>query len=191
MPTSRSRPTLTEQARRAQLIDVTVELVAEHGYGGTSLARIAEGAGITKAAVLYHFPSKDAVIEAAHKHVLDALVGTVGAAVEAAGPADRPAAYIRSMVSHVRDHPRHTRMITEAMIHTGQPTNPAERWGPLAQLLADAREARGSTSDVDLRTLAILTGGAIDAIIRERLADPGYDTTAAADALVTLIEQAT
>jgi TetR/AcrR family transcriptional regulator len=188
MPTSpkgERRLTLTERARRAQLIDVTIELVAEHGYGGTSLARIAEGAEITKAAVLYYFPSKDAVIRAAHQHVLDALVGAVGAAVEAAEPVDRPAAYIRSMIGHLRDHPRHTRVIIEAMTATGEMTNPAERWRPLAELLAAAREA----PDEDFRTLAVIIGGAIDAIVRERLNDPGYDTSAAAEVLVTLIDR--
>ena len=43
--------TLTEQARRAQLIEVTIDRIAEHGYSRTALSHIAEGAGITKAAV--------------------------------------------------------------------------------------------------------------------------------------------
>ncbi|HEY3507424.1 MAG TPA: TetR/AcrR family transcriptional regulator [Actinocatenispora sp.] len=196
MPTSRPRAadasalTLTELARRAQLIDVTVDLVAEHGYGGTSLARIAGGAGITKAAVLYHFPTKDAVIRAAHQHVLDTLVGEVAAAVDAAGPADGPAAYVRSMVGHLRDHPRHTRVVIEATNGVGDLARTADRWGPLAELLAAARTARGLAPGPDLRTLAIIVGGALDAIVIERLADPGYDTSAAADMLVTMVEQA-
>ncbi|GAA1582223.1 TetR/AcrR family transcriptional regulator [Actinoplanes couchii] len=76
--------TLTEQTRRAQLISVTIELIARHHYTGTSLARIAEAAGISKAAVLYHFPSKDAVVQAAYDSVIDAVTAHVGAAVEAA-----------------------------------------------------------------------------------------------------------
>ena len=34
--------TFTERARRAQLVDVTIRLIAEHGYAGCSLQRIAE-----------------------------------------------------------------------------------------------------------------------------------------------------
>ena len=196
MPTSRStakssRPlTFTERARRAQLIEVTIDLVAEHGYGGTSLARIAESAGITKAAVLYHFPSKEAVVQAAHQHVLDALVEAVATAVEASAPVDGPAAYIRSMIAYLRDNPSHTRVIIEAMTETGDRPNPANRWSPLADLLTTARKARRLKPNQDPRTLAIIIGGAIDAIVVERLTDPAYDTTAAAETLITLIQQA-
>ncbi|AUS77507.1 TetR family transcriptional regulator [Actinoalloteichus sp. AHMU CJ021] len=190
--TSRPRQlTLTEQARRTQLVEVTIGLVAERGYAGTSLSRIAEGAGITKAAVLYHFPSKDAVVSAAHEHVLTALTGHVAEAVEAVPPEGGPAAYVRAMIGHLREHPRHTRMIVEAMTQGGGDGDydPSLRWRPLASLLAAARQARGVTSELDLRTLAITIGGAVDAIVAERLADDGYDTGAAADLLVAMVDR--
>src|SRR5690625_3782432 len=117
-PAPDERPlTFTERARRAQLIEVTIDLVAANGYAGTSLARIAQGAQITKAAVLYHYPSKDAVVQAAYQHVLVSLVTTVGSAVERAGPGEGPAAYIRSMIGHLRGHPHHTRVSLWAVAH--------------------------------------------------------------------------
>ncbi|WP_106396489.1 TetR/AcrR family transcriptional regulator [Actinocorallia populi] len=178
-----------EQARRDQLIGVTVDLVAERGYAAASLARIAQAAGLTKGAVLYHFASKDAVVAAAHAHVLNALVADVGAAVDAA-PADRaPAAYVRRMIGHLTEHPDHARMIIEAMINVDRPDAEA-RWRPLAALLRSAREARGLAPGTDPRTLALIVGGAIDAIIGERLQDAAYDTEAAAEALVTMLETA-
>lgn len=178
-----------EQARRDQLVEVTIGVVAEHGHAATSLARIAEAAGITKGAVLYHFASKDAVVAAAHAHVLDALVADIGAAVDAA-PADRaPAAYVRRMVGHLAERPDHARMIIEAMIHDHRPDSSA-RWKPLATLLGHAREARGLGPGPDLRTLAIITGGAIDAIVGERLQDAAYDAGAAAEELVVMLESA-
>ncbi|GAB3933543.1 TetR/AcrR family transcriptional regulator [Kribbella albertanoniae] len=182
--------TFTEQARRTQLIDVTVELVAEHGYPATSLARIAEAAGITKAAVLYHFPSKNALVEAAYTHVLTALVTTVGTAVDAAAPAGGPAAYVRAMVGHLRVNPRHTRMIIEAMVNVTPEFASAERWSAVANLLTAARAARGLEGVVDVRTAALVIGGGVDAIVSESLTDPDYDTAAAADVLVAAIERA-
>ncbi|WBB56814.1 TetR/AcrR family transcriptional regulator [Verrucosispora sp. WMMD573] len=180
-------PTLIERARRAQLIEVTIELVADRGYSGASLAAIAERAGITKAAVLYHFPTKAAVVRAAHEHALTALVGDVAAAVEAADTANRPAAYVRSMVGHLREHPRHTRMIIEAMVHDDGDHDPAARWQPLAELIDAARLARGG-GDIDTRTTAIIVGGGIDAIVAEQLHDPDYDTAAAAEHLATMLD---
>ncbi|GAA1699571.1 TetR/AcrR family transcriptional regulator [Kribbella yunnanensis] len=182
--------TFTEQARRTQLIDVTIELVAEHGYPATSLARIAESAGITKAAVLYHFPSKNALVESAYAHVLTGLVTAVGTAVAAAAPVDGPAAYVRSMVGHLREHPRHVRMIIEAMINVVPEAASADRWTAVADLLDQARAARGVKGPFDRRTAALVIGGGIDAIVAESLTDPAYDTAAAADVLVTAIERA-
>lgn len=183
----RREPTLTEQARRAQLIEVTIDRIAEHGYGGTSLSRIAEGAGITKAAVLYHFPTKAAVVRAAHEHVLAALTEHVGTAISAVGPQQAPAAYIRAMIGHLRERPRHTRVIIEAMTHEEGDHEPHERWGPLADLLAAAREDPSPAPEQELRTTAIIIGGAIDAIVAEQLSDPDYDTAAAADQLVAMV----
>ncbi|WP_069385883.1 TetR/AcrR family transcriptional regulator [Cellulosimicrobium cellulans] len=188
-PGARRRPTLTEQARHEQLVEVTVELVADRGYGGATLSAIAERAGITKAAVLYHFASKDDLVRAAYQHVLDALVGRVGAAVEAADAADRPGAYVRSMIGHLREHPTHVRMITEALGHGEGGHAPETRWEPLAAILADARRARHA-GEGDDRTLAIALGGAIDAVVAERLHDPAYDTAAAAEELVRMVERA-
>lgn len=184
----RGELTLTERARRAQLIQVTIELVADRGYAATSLAGIAESAGISKAAVLYHFPSKDLLVRAAYEHVIGALVVDVAAAVEAAGAADGPAAYIRSMIGHLREHPRHTRMIIEAMTHDHGDHDPAERWRPLAEILTAARQARGAEGEGNPRTTAIIIGGAINAIVAERLHDPDYDTAAAAERLVDMID---
>ncbi|WP_159944968.1 MULTISPECIES: TetR/AcrR family transcriptional regulator [unclassified Nocardiopsis] len=182
-------PTLTERARRAQLIDVTVGIIAEHGNAGASLARIAEGAGITKAAVLYHFGSKDAVVRAAHESVLAQLVEHVGGAVERADPAGAPAAYVRSMVGHLKEHPRHIRVIIAAVAGSDAHRS-AERWGPLADLMRAARRARGAVSDPDLRTAALIVGGGIDAIVAEYLDHPDYDPLPAAEQLVDMMERA-
>ncbi|MFI6576176.1 TetR/AcrR family transcriptional regulator [Nocardiopsis sp. NPDC050513] len=182
--------TLTERARRAQLIEATVALVADRGYAGASLSGIAERAGITKAAVLYHFPTKNAVVRAAREHVLSALIEHVAAAVGAAGSEGAPTAYVRAMVGYLREHPRQTRMITEAMAHGDERYDPAERWGPLAELIDTARRARGARTERDARTLAIIAGGAIDAIVAEQLTDPDYDTSAAAEELVDMLDSA-
>lgn len=190
MPSARGRNlTFTEEARRAQLIDVTIELVAEHGYAASSLGRIAEKAGITKAGVLYHFPSKQALVEAAYEQVLSGLVATVGAAVEAAEPADRPAAYIRSMIGHLRERPRHVRMIIEGITSGTSPADSKARWSAVAELVSAARAARGLTGAMDARSAALLIGGGIDSIVSESLADLSYDAAAAAELLVEVTER--
>ena len=47
------------------LRDIALNEFAVAGYAGTSLQRIAELAGLSKSSVLYHFDSKEALLEAA------------------------------------------------------------------------------------------------------------------------------
>jgi AcrR family transcriptional regulator len=47
---------------RAEIREVALELFAERGFDQTSLREIAERLDITKAALYYHFPSKDELI---------------------------------------------------------------------------------------------------------------------------------
>jgi len=49
---------------RSRILDVALDLFAEHGFEGTSLQQIADRLGFTKAALYYHFRSKDDLLEA-------------------------------------------------------------------------------------------------------------------------------
>ena len=183
---SERRETFTEKARRAQLIEITRDLIAERGYGGTSLQRIAEAAGISKPAVLYYFSSKADVIAATYQTVLAALTADMAAAVDEVGAAEAPAAYIRSMIRHLKEHPQHLRVLAEAAEHGGPPHERQDRWQPLATLIESAASARGAMVE-DARTLAVIIGGAIDGIVAEQLEDPAFDSRRAAEVLVALV----
>jgi AcrR family transcriptional regulator len=58
---------------RIQLQAVALELFAERGYDSTSLREIAERLNITKAAVYYHFRSKDEILVSLIMDFLDRL----------------------------------------------------------------------------------------------------------------------
>jgi AcrR family transcriptional regulator len=47
---------------RARIIAVALELFSEHGYEKTSLREIADRLGVTKAALYYHFKTKDDIV---------------------------------------------------------------------------------------------------------------------------------
>jgi AcrR family transcriptional regulator len=51
---------------RTRILDVALDLFVEKGFDGTSLREIAEKLGITKAAIYYHFASKDDILMALH-----------------------------------------------------------------------------------------------------------------------------
>lgn len=52
------------------LIDAAMDLFASYGYRGTSLARIARAAGVTKGALYWHFADKEEFFVAVVKRVL-------------------------------------------------------------------------------------------------------------------------
>jgi AcrR family transcriptional regulator len=51
---------------RQRILDVALDLFIEQGFDGTSLREIAAQLGVTKAALYYHFESKDDILMALH-----------------------------------------------------------------------------------------------------------------------------
>jgi AcrR family transcriptional regulator len=58
---------------RQRILDVAVDLFIEHGYAGTSVRDISERIGMTKGSLYYHFASKEDVLNALVKPLLDDL----------------------------------------------------------------------------------------------------------------------
>lgn len=186
-------PTFRERARRRQIIECTIDLISTRGYPATSLSAIAEEAGISKAAVLYHFSSKDNLTRAALTQVLERFTDYVTTRVESEpDPLAAVLAYVRAMVSYQRDNRRHVRVITEMLLDDAGGTrlktpgshDTHDRLGRLTGLLEAGKRA-GRLRDFDSRTVALAIGGAIDGVISHWLAHPGLDLDAAAEELET------
>lgn len=64
-----SRDTPKSRRTRARILDEAVRVIAETGYAATTNAAVAEAAGITRGAMLYHFPTREALLEAAIDHI--------------------------------------------------------------------------------------------------------------------------
>src|SRR6516165_5461104 len=57
----------SEDARRVQLIEVTIDSLAEVGYVGTTLAEIARRADVSPGLVAHYFGDKDGLLEGAFR----------------------------------------------------------------------------------------------------------------------------
>ena len=55
---------MPEEARRQQLIEVTIDSLAQVGYVGSTLAQIAQRAGVSPGLVAHYFGDKDGLLEA-------------------------------------------------------------------------------------------------------------------------------
>ncbi|MGX1269727.1 TetR/AcrR family transcriptional regulator [Streptomyces phaeoluteigriseus] len=72
-----ARTTRSEE-RRAEIVRAALEVIAERGYRGASLAAVAERVGLTQQGLLHHFPAKDALLVAVleHRDQWDAIPAT-------------------------------------------------------------------------------------------------------------------
>lgn len=78
----------TTTASQARVLTAALTLFTRHGVGGTSLQMIADEIGVTKAAVYYHYKTKEQIVRA----VAEAELARVDEALDAAereAPPDR------------------------------------------------------------------------------------------------------
>ena len=64
-----AKDTRKSQKTRARILDCAMHLIAEIGYHAATNPAIADAAGLTRGAMLYHFPTREALVEAAIAHI--------------------------------------------------------------------------------------------------------------------------
>ncbi|MGJ7512562.1 TetR/AcrR family transcriptional regulator [Variovorax sp. GT1P44] len=94
-PPARAGVSGAPDTRENQLLAIARRLFARDGYERTSMRDISEAADITKAALYYYFPNKEALYERVVLDSMQSLVDDVSAAVAAA---DSPTARIRAFM---------------------------------------------------------------------------------------------
>jgi AcrR family transcriptional regulator len=78
----------TRPDTRARILDAALDVFSEYGFEGSSLQQIADRLDLTKAALYYHFRSKDELLEAL---VEPAITGVEEILAACAGERDTPA----------------------------------------------------------------------------------------------------
>lgn len=91
--------------RRAELAEVALRLWAERGFEATSVAAIAEAAGVSKGSVYLYFPSKQALLEEVLRRY--SLLPSIQSLVENIAGAsfeDAVHAFVRHAWRHLSEH---------------------------------------------------------------------------------------
>lgn len=163
--------TKAERTRR-RILAVAAHELAQHGYGGASLRRIADAAGLKVGSLAFHFASKDELVAATLQDGVDsaraALVEAVAAVPAAASPQDRLRAAVRghltalhasddrasAVVRMVETLPPHLRAA-----HADHERRFARVW---LDVLSRGRDEGVVRDDVDLRVLRDLVVGALN-----------------------------
>jgi len=128
---------------RSRILDAALDVFSEHGFEGSTLQQVADRLGFTKAALYYHFRSKD--------DILGALVAPASAGIQAmleahTGTPDSPARRRQFMADYVDYLLAHRRLIAYISSDLATLAHPA---------MAKSRERRE-------RMEAILAGDDLD-----------------------------
>jgi TetR/AcrR family transcriptional regulator, fatty acid metabolism regulator protein len=198
---SQSGRTFIEEARRKQIVEHAVDVIAEHGFAGASLARIAESAGISKGVISYHFDGKDELIyevltlyEKEEQEYIYAKVDaqeTPGAKLEI---------YLRTNVEYMQFHPTHLKAVVEIVIAAKDDKGKRKfdvtsvEWmeGEISRLVTILEEgqATGEFRQFDPRVMAISIRGAIENIAMYTLTYPDIDVNEYARELTEMFMRA-
>ncbi len=142
---------------RQRLLDVAVGLISRHGFAGTSLQMIADELGFTKAAIYYHFRTRDQLLVA----VMDPMLHQIRGVVEMAESQRTPRAQMNAMVEGfagvvARNRALAAVMVFDPGVHRVLQLQPdwgdliARQLGLLTQLSAEANGV--------VKATALLTG---------------------------------
>lgn len=108
---------ITAEQTRAAVLAAASEEFSERGYSRSSIRRIAERAGLTSAAIYYHFPTKLACLEAVQNDALEVMQSYWNPIIAREGHiADRVAQLLKASALINREHPHMARISARSVI---------------------------------------------------------------------------
>jgi len=87
----------SKEVRQLQLIEATIDSLAKRGYSETTMADVADGAGLSRGIVNFHFESKEKLLVATLQHMYDEYSAHWRHALQKAG--DDPARQLQALVA--------------------------------------------------------------------------------------------
>jgi AcrR family transcriptional regulator len=189
--------TFIEEARRRQIVDAAIEVIAEWGYAQASLERIALRAGISRGLISYHFAGRDDLMAAVVARACEDGAAFMRPRIEAATtPAETLRAYVQSNLEYMRDH-REQLLALLAVRRAGDAADlrrsragVEQALGPLEGILRWGQR-EGVFRDFDARVMAITIRNVIDGIPHHMDADPDLDLDTCAREICTTLSIAT
>ncbi|MQY27862.1 TetR/AcrR family transcriptional regulator [Nocardia aurantia] len=173
--TTAARPSAWDNDSRQRFLDAAVALFVRHSFAGTSLQMVADELGVTKAAVYYHFRTRDQLLVAVMEPMLTRLREVIRAAEQQRTPRARAESMLAgyaalvaasrstssvlttdpSVIRVLRHHPEWSEVIARPPVLLAGPDP-----GPLGGVHATtvltglAGAASGAPADLDDDTLA-------------------------------------
>ncbi|WP_197319025.1 TetR/AcrR family transcriptional regulator [Saccharomonospora sp. NB11] len=190
----------TEATRRAQIIDATVDVIAELGFAKASFARIIEKAGLSSTRMVsYHFADKQELMTATLMALIDHHDRYVSEhTITDAGRATLVRSFLEVEIAYLAAHPRQVLALKEIAANArGADGSPMFdlvmhdlRVGRLARQLTQGQR-EGQFAEFDPEIMARTIRHALDGLAQQLVADPNLDLDRYAAELTALFDRAT
>jgi AcrR family transcriptional regulator len=202
---SKNRPTglkpvsFIEEARRRQIIEATIEAVAESGYAGASLAKLAARAKISKSIISYHFSGKDELLESTVHQIYQDIWLFVRPRLLAEKTArDQLRAYIESEFAYLEAHRAQLLAISYILMNHRDKDgalylrDEAEKsnLATLGKMLEDGQKM-GEFRSFAIKPMAGMLMHSINGALGQGASDPNLSLSDYARELVTIFDLAT
>ncbi|PED05505.1 TetR/AcrR family transcriptional regulator [Bacillus pseudomycoides] len=191
-----------EKARRAQIVECTIETIAEVGYAQASLGQIAKRAKISKGVISYHFTNKKELLEQVVTDYYIACQSFICPQIEdQTSPKGMLQTYVESNLKFIDENRKHVFAVIEivsnertdegklrfAADHDETIFLPIENILRLGMQEGVFREF----STLSLRVMALTIRHAIDGFSLELMRNPDLNVKDYTKELITIFEQAT
>jgi AcrR family transcriptional regulator len=191
----RTRPTITEQARRAQIIAAAIETIADLGYAKASFAQIARRAGLSSTGLIsYHFASKKDLDWAIVEEIFGRLTRHMGEAMaNISDPRSALVAYIEGLIGFMKRDPSALKAMAGIVMHGGVEYDAdAERESTsgISDILRWG-QADGMFRDFDVQVMATTIQRSLDGIPLAQSTNPDLNLDVYARELVEIFSLAT
>jgi AcrR family transcriptional regulator len=195
MQATKRSQTLTEAARRAQIVAAAVDAIADLGYRQASFAQIARQAGLSSTGLIsYHFAGKSdlmqqvvaEIVAAMSQHMTERMAGRSSAA-------SALETYIRATAEFVAGHRRQMKALLEIFMNGGFSYDSGTELvvlSPVESILRAGQEA-GEFRDFDPTMMAAIIQRALDGLPFLLETHPDVDPDAYATELATTFDLAT
>ncbi|MEU2034755.1 TetR/AcrR family transcriptional regulator [Nocardia amamiensis] len=187
--------TVTEQARRAQIVRAAIDTIAETDYARASFSAIARTAGLSSTGMIsYHFAGKQDLMAEVMRTILAEFTDFVLARGDDGTAAGRLAAFIVANCEFMRDHRNH--LVTLLRIRAAASDAAASGKqadsdrAKMAELLAVGQRA-GEFREFDTDLMAGFILSLRNGVILRLASEPEFDLTTCTAELLTTIQLAT
>lgn len=183
---------VTEQARRAQIVDAAIAVLAEHGYAATSFKRIADRAGLSSTGLIsYHFKGKQELVDEVYAEVRRRFTAFVLDRMDRAGThAGELAAFLRSNLRFMAAHRAEMVALLQVRPHVSAADNADDDHRKMADLLREGQRA-GEFREFDADAVAIFVLALRNGVLARAADHAEVDLDLCERELITLVELAT